>query len=1006
MYGQTNTAIQWQRTLGGAGEDLLNTTLQTQDGGYILGGYSSSDISGDKIQASKGGADYWIVKLDAIGNIQWQKTIGGSSDDFLRGIIQMPDGNYILYGYSSSGISGDKTDASKGGNDCWIVKINAQGSILWQKSIGGNDAEELYIASLTNDNGIIIGASSASDISGDKTQSSRGDFDCWIIKLDETGVIQWQKTIGGDGKDIIRAIQQTTDGGYFVGAQTLSDLSGDKTEASEGNRDMWLLKLDVSGNIEWQNTIGGSAEDILLTAHQKSSGSFFIDGGSLSPVSGDKTEASFNGNSDLWILQLNESGTIIGQKTIGGDLWDAIYDMKSTPDGGFIVGANSVSSASIDKTEDSKGGVDYWILKVDSSFNIKWQNTIGGNNDDYLLPIQQTFDGGYIIGGYSSSDAFSDKTENSKGGNDFWIIKLIVDPRYITGTVFGDSNGNCVQNSGDKGMRTYSLKASKGNYRSFTSTDTSGKYNLPVNDTGNYTIELLPNLMYPLYTASDCNNYNVFLSDSIINRDFYERPLIQCALNTVSISASSVFRRCIENTFYVSYCNNGTIVSPDTYIDITLDRYLTLNSAAISYTDLGNNVFRFNIGNLNYLSCGNFTFNATPRCDSTILGQTICAEAHIYPDTVCTIPFYNGSYILASAKCLGDSIQLKIENKNAGMTQQKKYKVIEGNVMRMLQNYQLPQNGSVIVTLPADSGFTYRIIAEREDNFPVEKGDKFVTAAFEGCRTDQSLNFSTGFYTQFSSYDGEPYRSLCCNVIIGSFDPNDKVAYPLGYALPHYLEANTNIDYQINFQNTGTDTAFKVVVVDTISGFLDINSIELNANSHKYTFERIDSNVIRFVFDNIKLVDSSTNERLSHGFVKFSIRQKNNNPLGTVIYNSADIYFDYNAPVITNKTYHTIGKDFIQVNLISGISSPGYKVKEVKIMPNPFREKTEIIVVGSQLKNPVLRLMDAEGRLVKTIPSYNNNSFIIQREDIAGGVYYYSILQGNDMITSGKLIAQ
>jgi len=140
--------------------------------------------------------------------------------------------------------------------------------------------------------------------------------------------------------------------------------------------------------------------------------------------------------------------------------------------------------------------------------------------------------------------------------------------------------------------------------------------------------------------------------------------------------------------------------------------------------------------------------------------------------------------------------------------------------------------------------------------------------------------------------------------------------------------------------------------------------------------------------------------------VKFKIQQKLNNPNGTKIYNKADIYFDYNAPIVTNQTYHTVGQNFITVRLISSVNNPKYKVKEVKVFPNPFREKTQIIVEAESLKNPVLWLMNIEGKVVKTISSNNNNSFDIYREDLSNGMYLFKIMQGNDEVANGKVVLQ
>ena len=391
---------------------------------------------------------------------------------------------------------------------------------------------------------------------------------------------------------------------------------------------------------------------------------------------------------------------------------------------------------------------------------------------------------------------------------------------------------------------------------------------------------------------------------------------------------------------------------------------------------------------------------------AAILCQTVCLECNIYPNNVCVLANYAGAIIEATAECLGDSVRLQLRNSGGGMQQQKKYLVIEDQVIRKIQNYQLPSNATLAEMYPSDSGKTYRIIAEQETDFPRELGDKYTTAAIEGCRPNVQDPFSTGFITPYPNYDGAPYFSTDCKVIVGSFDPNEKEASPVGYGAEHLIEENTDINYTIHFQNTGNDTAYKVVVVDTIAATLDINTIIPEVGSHTYTFERIDSNVVRFVFDSIYLVDSVHNEPLSHGFVKFSIQQKLDNPISTKIYNNASIYFDRNEAIVTNTTFHTIGRDFITMQIISSAKNIKYNVKEVSIFPNPFHDKAQIIIESNELQNAVLILMNLEGQILKTIPSSNNNMFTIYREDLANGMYLFKILEDNNEVTTGKLIAQ
>jgi len=228
--------IEWQKSFGGDSVDILNSIQQTSDGGYILGGNSNSLISGDHTEPSHGLGDYWVLKLDATGNIQWQNTIGGDFDDDLRYIQQTTDGGYILGGFSESSISGDKTENSQGNFDYWVIKLYPSGNIQWQNTIGGNDVDWLQSIQQTIDGGYILGGWSVSDISGDKTENNHDSTlthpDYWVVKLDAMGNIQWQNTIGGNSMDQLTSIQQTSDGGYILCGLSYSNISGDKTENS------------------------------------------------------------------------------------------------------------------------------------------------------------------------------------------------------------------------------------------------------------------------------------------------------------------------------------------------------------------------------------------------------------------------------------------------------------------------------------------------------------------------------------------------------------------------------------------------------------------------------------------------------------------------------------------------------------------------------------------------------------------------------------------------------
>ncbi|MFN5773382.1 T9SS type A sorting domain-containing protein, partial [Flavobacterium sp.] len=235
-------------TIGGNGNDVISETLQLENGNFILLGFSNSNISGDKTEDSKGSNDYWIIEINSLGEIIWQKTIGGDGSDISTSLIKTTNNTLLLGGHSSSSISGDKTESCRGFSDYWIVELNSSGDILWQKTIGGNQEDKLLAITESNDNNYLITGNSSSGISGDKTDPlyGIGGADSWIVKINTVGNILFQKTIGSTGDDGLNSILQENDGGIFLSGGTNSPSTNDINELPIGINDYWILRLTAS----------------------------------------------------------------------------------------------------------------------------------------------------------------------------------------------------------------------------------------------------------------------------------------------------------------------------------------------------------------------------------------------------------------------------------------------------------------------------------------------------------------------------------------------------------------------------------------------------------------------------------------------------------------------------------------------------------------------------------------------------------------------------------------
>ena len=453
--------ILWQRTLGGSGSDRPWALIQTNDGGTLIGGESDSNISGEKNENSRGDLDYWILKLDSTGNIIWQKSFGGNNEDTLWTVLQTSDGGYMIGGYSDSDISGEKNENSQGDLDYWVLKLDSSGNIQWQNTIGGSGIDRLRSIIETDDGNYILGGESSSVISGDRTFPLMGSTDVWLVWLNSSGSIIYQNAFGSAFYQILGNITKTDDGGSILSSTIMTNTNGE---------DFALIKINNVGVTEWQKIIGGNGFDSFPQINQTQDGGYILAGASESDISGDKTENS-QGSYDYWVLKLDENGNIVWQNTIGGLDPEQPYTIIQSTDGGYFVCGSSPSNISGDKTENSNGGSDFWVLKLNDVGIIEWQNTIGGEDIDGRPRAIQTNDGNYLIAGYSTSNMSGDKTEDSRGSSDFWILELSgtlginENPLLKSVTIYPNPAKNTLQiNTQDKSIdqiNIYTITGSK-----------------------------------------------------------------------------------------------------------------------------------------------------------------------------------------------------------------------------------------------------------------------------------------------------------------------------------------------------------------------------------------------------------------------------------------------------------------------------------------------------------------------------------------------------------------
>ncbi len=293
-------SIQWQKSFGGSNGEQAHSIKQTIDHGYIIAGFTSSNDS--NVAGNHGGHDYWILKIDSLGNMQWQKCLGGSGDEDAWSITQAFDKGYIVAGMTNSN-DGDVT-FNHGVWDYWVIKLDSLGQLQWQKSYGGSGPEIPYSVVQADDGGYVIAGFSAST-NGDVT-GNHGGYDYWVVKTDSAGNLIWQKSFGGTDNEVIYSINKTSDGGYICGGASLSN-NGDVI-GSHGNGDVWLVKINDIGVLQWSKALGGTGADMANCVIQTMDGGYAVAGVSTSP-DGDVTIN--NGGNDFWIIKLYDITTNI-----------------------------------------------------------------------------------------------------------------------------------------------------------------------------------------------------------------------------------------------------------------------------------------------------------------------------------------------------------------------------------------------------------------------------------------------------------------------------------------------------------------------------------------------------------------------------------------------------------------------------------------------------------------------------------------------------------------------
>lgn len=413
----SNGSLEMAKTYGGSKNDVAKSVIATSDGGFAVLGYTQS-IDGDVTEKSSENYDYWLLKFNSEALLEWTKTYGGSGDDRGNQVIQTSDGGYVLIGYSDSS-DGDVT-INNGNRDFWVIKINATGAIIWEKSFGYSGADEGVSILETSDNHFVL--SGVLDVTASGGNGNTGRYslshaggDYWSIKINASGDLVWSRFYGGSFTDNPAGIiENITSDLITVGGSDSNDVD---ISNNKGTYDFWVIKSSSSGAIIWEKSYGGSEIDEARGVISTDNGDHIIVGDTRS----EEQDVSFNnGGADLWVLRISDNGDTIWEKSYGGSNFDVAKSISSTFDGGFIIAGSSRSSnGDVNKNQ---GQNDAWVTKINNSGQLIWETTVGGAEIDFAYDAVQLTNGTIIAVGETSS--FNGDILVNKGFTDLLIIKI------------------------------------------------------------------------------------------------------------------------------------------------------------------------------------------------------------------------------------------------------------------------------------------------------------------------------------------------------------------------------------------------------------------------------------------------------------------------------------------------------------------------------------------------------------------------------------------------------
>jgi len=1038
----------WARHIGTTDEDVgYSVAVDSFGNVYTTGSYVGVvdfDPSPDTFNlVALNGPNIFVTKLSPEGNLIWAKSLGSDTTIINGGggralaMVLDVSGNIYLTGEFYAKVDFDPgldtfiLTSYMSSTDVFICKLDNSGDFLWAGSIGGSYSDHGTSISIDLENSVYFTGVCGGIVDFDPSENvfnlTNFGGDHFISKFDSNGNFKWAKQFGGNDFVTTSSVTDSSANlyiaGIFGGTADFYPGSGTYNLTASGNQDAYVCKLDSSGNFIWAKKMGGTGFDWAFSIALDGNNNVYTTGSYSGTSDFDPGAGMYNLTCSTarsaFVSKLDLAGNFVMAKSLGEVTECEGSSIKIDTEGNIYVVGYYQGDGDFDPSIDTfyvysysnlNLGKDFFVSKFDCFGDFLWVKTIGSQSTEMAYSLAVDNRGGVIALG-----TFQDNVDinpgqgvvnyTSVGQSDIFLLKLR--QARVYGQVFYDANANCTRDQNEYGIPNILAIINPGNF--VVQTDEHGYWSLDSLPVGTYNI-LVDVSGY--WDATCADNYSFDVINSALVKFVPPIGLINfqpCSQPDVSITAPFL-RRCFSNqVVYVQACNQNIATGAlnAAYVDVELDSLLTPTSSSLSYTNIGNNKYRFNVGNINPSQCVYFTINTTVSCAAN-LQQTLCMEARLFPadscvfDTIatptlpvgpgtvtpCNLPWDHSS-LSVDGYCANDTVYFTITNNgsatNGNMMCYAPVRVYADGVLSYTDSIMLG-GGQIITYSYPGNGQTWILQA---DQHPLHPGNSHPNAHVEAC--GNLSNWIPNLVNDLPLDDADPIVDIYCGVVSGAYDPNDKTGFPTGLGIEHEILPNQQLQYLIRFQNTGTDTAFNIVVRDTLDTDLNIFSVVPGVASNNYSFRMYGPRVLEWTFNNIMLPDSNVNEATSHGFLTFRVDQQPNLTNGTKILNDADIYFDFNAPVITNETVHTINNQLH--NFAVGIAPVSEKQKStIKVFPNPTKGSVyvELKEVSPKTEVTVLNVL---GQQISKQQFFNVNSCNLTIES-EPGVYFIKVVSG------------